>query len=91
VIFGRLRLTGEDDGFHRCTHGQPVLIQRVVDGAWVTRKNATTNGTGRYTGVVFDKPGPYRAVAPRAEAFDDLGGFHVCRRTEKAKSHHHRR
>lgn len=90
VIFGRLRLTGDDDHFSKCTHRQPMLIQRRVDGEWNTVKDARTNATGRWTGVVFDVPGPYRAVAPRVE-IDVDGVLHVCFSAHKVKTHHHRR
>jgi hypothetical protein len=90
VIFGRLRLADDDDEFLECTHRQPMLIQRRADGEWKTVKDATTNATGRWTGVVFDVPGPYRAVAPKVEIEVD-GVRHVCFSAHKVKTHHHRR
>lgn len=90
VIFGRLRLADEDDEFVECAHRQPMLIQRRVDGEWKTLKHAKTNATGRWTGVVFDVPGPYRAVAPRVELEVD-GVRHVCFSAHRVKTHHHRR
>lgn len=90
VIFGRLRLADEEDAFFECTHRQPMLIQRRVDGEWKTIKEAKTNPTGRWTGVVFDVPVRYRAVAPRVEIqVDDV--VHVCSGARKVKTHHHRR
>lgn len=95
VIFGRLRLV-EDNGLRKCTQQQPVAIQRFVDGEYKTVKTATTNARGRYAGVVFDKPGPYRAVAPRTEIViehddEEQNEEHICLRASKAKTHHHRR
>ena len=90
VIFGRVRLADDEDNFRRCTQAQPVRIQRRIDGDWKTIKHATTNARGRYAGVVFDKPGPHRAVAVRTELFvGDV--LHVCRRVEIEKPHNHRR
>lgn len=86
VIFGRLRVP---DGFRRCGQGQPVVIQRRVDGKWVTKKHATTNARGRYAGVVFDVLADYRAVAPATEVEHD--GRHLCRKEQIVKPHHHRR
>lgn len=92
VVFGRVRLEDEDDDFRACKEAQPVNIQRRVDDRWETQKSATTNRRGRYSEVVLDKPGPYRAVAARltilVEATDER---HVCLRAGKAKTHHHRR
>lgn len=90
VIFGRLRLVDEEDNFRKCTQGQTVLIQRRVEDHWETRKTVTTNARGRYAGVVFDRTGPYRAVAPRSEIATETAD-HVCRRAQKVKTHHHRR
>jgi hypothetical protein len=91
VIFGRLRLVDEDDDFRTCTQVRPVNVQRLVDGAWKTRKETTTNARGRYAGVVFDVPGPYRAVAPKVVVSDADGVRHVCLRVLIEKTHHHRR
>ncbi|HYO60498.1 MAG TPA: Ig-like domain-containing protein, partial [Actinomycetota bacterium] len=91
VIFGRVRLSEDGDTFRKCTQGQRVRIQRLVDGDWVTKKNATTNARGRYTGVVFDRPGRYRAVALRSQIPVDDVVVHVCPRVEIEKTHHHRR
>lgn len=90
VIFGRVRLVDDDDGFRKCTQAQPVLIQRRVDGVWETKKNATTNARGRWAGVVFDRTGPHRAVAPRTE-IQTATAIHVCQRALIVKTHHHRR
>jgi hypothetical protein len=91
VIFGRVRLVDEDDRFRRCTQAQPVMIQRREDGGWVTKKDVFTNARGRYAGVVFDRPGPYRAVAVPTEVPAGDDEVHACARAQKAKTHHHRR
>jgi hypothetical protein len=91
VIFGRLRLSNDDDRFRKCTQQMPVNIQRLVDGRWLTKKSVTTNARGRYAGVVFDLAGRYRAVAPRTEILIEDTVRHMCRKAAKAKTHHHRR
>ncbi|HEV2755803.1 MAG TPA: Ig-like domain-containing protein [Actinomycetota bacterium] len=91
AIFGRLRLSDENDNFRACTAGRPVEIQRRLDGEWVTKKFTTTNQKGRYAGVLFDVTGEHRAVAPRVQVIDGDGVAHVCRRAQRVKTHHHRR
>lgn len=92
VVFGRIRLEDEDDDFRECKQAQPVNIQRRVDDRWETQTSTTTNRRGRYAAVVADKPGPYRAVAARLTILvEATRQAHVCDKTAKAKTHHHRR
>lgn len=91
-VFGRVRLENENDGFLTCRRGQRVLIQRRSDGEWITKEEAWTNARGRYAGVVRDRPGRYRAVAPIARVvLEEENKLHVCMRAEKVKPHRHRR
>ncbi|MFN2587485.1 MAG: Ig-like domain-containing protein [Actinomycetota bacterium] len=91
VIFGRVRPAAAGEDFRACIAGQPVRIQRRVGGRWVTKAVATTSERGRYRRVVRDVEARYRAVALRAELFDDDDRFHVCRKAAKAKPHRHPR
>lgn len=89
VVYGRLRV---DDGFEECRAGQPINVQRRVDGRWVTKKSTDTNRKGRYAVEIFDLASRYRAVAPRTEIVDDrLNKMDVCRKAVKGKRHRHRR
>jgi len=43
----------------------PVKIQRRVSGHWKTVGSTTTTATGAYKKRIPDKPGKYRAKAPK--------------------------
>lgn len=91
VVSGRVRLEDEDDTFLTCTRGQTVVIQRREDGRWVLEEEASTNDRGRYSGVLRDRPGRYRATVVRARVQTEDGEVHDCLRARKAKPHRHRR
>jgi hypothetical protein len=54
------------DGFTDCAKRVRVKIQRRVSGDWRTVGNATTTDTGAYKKQIGDRPGKYRAKAPKA-------------------------
>jgi hypothetical protein len=68
-----------EDGFTACATDVRVAIQRRVAGVWKTVRTTTTSSTGSYRKRIPDKPGRYRATAPRIEL---SGSFlpHVCSR-----------
>ncbi len=68
-----------DDGFTACAADVRVAIQRRVAGVWKTVRTTTTSSTGSYRKRIPDKPGRYRATAPRIEL---SGSFlpHLCLR-----------
>jgi hypothetical protein len=53
------------DGFTACVIDVPVKIQRRVSGNWKTVGSTTTTATGSYKKRIPDKPGKYRAKAPK--------------------------
>ena len=54
-----------DNGFTACAASVPVKIQRRVAGEWNTVRTTTTSPTGSYKRRIPDKPGRYRATAPK--------------------------
>ena len=67
-LSGALNLKGKvkvPDGFTDCANAVSVKLQKKKSGGWKTLKTVTTSDTGAYTGKVNNKPGKYRAVAPR--------------------------
>jgi hypothetical protein len=54
-----------DNGFTPCAASVPVKIQRRVAGEWETVRTTTTSPTGSYKRRIPDKPGRYRATAPK--------------------------
>lgn len=54
-----------DNGFTPCAASVPVKIQRQVAGGWETVRTTTTTPTGSYRRRIPDKPGRYRATAPK--------------------------
>ncbi|MCI0636134.1 MAG: IPT/TIG domain-containing protein [Actinobacteria bacterium] len=72
---GALKLKGKvnvPDGFTECAAGVPVKLQKKKSGGgWKTLKTVTTSDTGAYSGTVNNKPGKYRALAPRTTAGDE--------------------
>ena len=61
-----------DDEFTVCAASVPVKIQRRVSGRWETVERTTTTDTGFYKKRINDRPGKYRAVAPRIDQFNNL-------------------
>ena len=53
------------DEFTPCAAGVPVKIQRRVAGEWETVRTTTASPTGSYRRRIPDKPGRYRATAPK--------------------------
>ena len=59
------RGTVSADEFTACAASVPVKIQRRVAGEWKTVRTTTTSPTGSYRRRIPDKPGRYRATAPK--------------------------
>jgi IPT/TIG domain len=53
------------DGFTDCAASVPVKVQRRVSGRWTTVRRTTTSSSGFYRERIPDRPGKYRARAPR--------------------------
>jgi hypothetical protein len=53
------------DAFSACVSDVSVKIQRRAGGGWKTVKSTTTTTTGSYKAKLKDRPGKYRAKAPR--------------------------
>jgi IPT/TIG domain len=53
------------DGFTACASSVPVKIQRRVSGSWKNVGSTTTSASGSYKKKIKDKPGKYRAKAPK--------------------------
>ena len=53
------------DGFTACTASVPVKIQRKTSGGWKNVGGTTTDASGSYKKKIKDKPGKYRAKAPK--------------------------
>jgi hypothetical protein len=75
------------DGFSDCAASVPVKIQRRRAGAWRTVGTATTNDTGAYKKRIKDRPGRYRALAPKVSLND---GADIClRAVSPVRRHRH--
>jgi hypothetical protein len=72
TLSGTLKLKGKvkvPDGFTACGSGVKVKLQKKKKGGgWKTLKTVTTSDTGAYSGKVANKPGKYRALAPKTTA-----------------------
>jgi hypothetical protein len=68
-----------DNGFTACAASVPVKIQRRIAGEWKTVMTTTTSPAGSYRRRIPDKPGRYRATAPRI-FLSRFGGFSSCLR-----------
>jgi hypothetical protein len=64
VARGRVSST-EDPAFTECVASVPVKIQRRRAGGWRTVGKTTTSDTGAYKRRIKDRPGKYRALAPK--------------------------
>jgi hypothetical protein len=62
VARGKVRVS---DGFTDCAASVPVKVQRRVSGQWRTVGRITTTDTGAYKKRIGDRPGRYRAKAPK--------------------------
>jgi hypothetical protein len=71
-----VRGTVSAGGFDACADDALVRIRRFVDGAWRTIATTHTNDDGFYRARVPDRPGRYRALAPR----QTLGDSDICGR-----------
>jgi hypothetical protein len=71
-----VRGTVSAGGFGACIDDALVRIRRFVDGAWRTIATTHTNDDGFYRVRVPDRPGRYRALAPR----QTLGDSDICGR-----------
>jgi hypothetical protein len=75
------------DGFNSCAAAVPVKIQRRVSGHWKTVRTTTTTARGSYKKGIPDKPGKYRAKAPKVA---QGGGVNVCKgATSPVRRHTH--
>jgi hypothetical protein len=64
---GHLRARGRvsvADGFAACSERVPVKLQRRSGGSWTTVARLDTDRRGRFSVLLPDVPGRYRAVAP---------------------------
>jgi hypothetical protein len=72
TLSGTLKLKGKvkvPDGFTDCASGVSVKLQKKKKGGgFKTLKTVTTSATGAYSGKVANKPGKYRALAPKTTA-----------------------
>jgi hypothetical protein len=73
VVRGSVSVAG---GFDACVADALVRIRRFVNGGWRTIATTHTNDDGDYRVRVADRPGRYRALAPR----ETLGSSDVCGR-----------
>jgi hypothetical protein len=64
------------DGFTACASSVPVKIQRRVSGAWKNVGSTTTSASGSYKKKIKDKPGKYRAKAPKVTL---NAGVDICK------------
>ena len=88
LIMGKLRLV--DGEFDRCVRNQPVIVERRVDGRWVTQKSTRTNRRGRYAVEIADRTGKYRAWAPKTSITDlATNTTDVCVPASKRATHTH--
>jgi hypothetical protein len=71
VARGRVSST-EDPAFTDCVAGVPVKIQRRRAGGWRTVGSTTTSDTGGYKKRIKDRPGKYRALAPKVTLGDPV-------------------
>jgi hypothetical protein len=77
----------EDPAFTDCVASVPVNVQRKKKGGgWKNVGTTTTTDTGSYKVKIKDKPGKYRAIAPKVAgttAADDCLKAKSARRTHK--------
>lgn len=78
---GKVRVS---DGFSACASRVPVKVQRRVSGHWSTVKSVKTSSSGAYRTRLTDRPGRYRALAPKVTKAGE-----ICR-TAKSGTRTHR-
>ena len=86
-LVARGRVTVADD-FAACVDSVPVRIQRRARGGWRTVETTTTTSNGRYSERLRDRPGRYRAIAPRV-ALDTEEGDVCLRDVSPRRRHRH--
>ena len=75
------------DGFTACVASVPVKIQRKTSSGWKSVGSTTTDASGSYKKKIKDKPGKYRAKAPKVALNN---GVDVCLGdTSPARKHTH--
>jgi hypothetical protein len=75
------------DAFTACVANVPVKIQRKTSGGWKSVGSTTTDASGSYKKKIKDKPGKYRAKAPKVALNN---GVDVCLGdTSPARKHTH--
>jgi hypothetical protein len=77
---GRVKAT---DGFSGCAANVPVKIQHRSGKGWRTVATTRTASSGRYSQVIRNRHGAYRAVAPKVKK----GGSNVCSRRVSGLRH----
>jgi hypothetical protein len=70
VARGTVSLNDAADTTTECFASVPVKIQRRVSGHWKNVGSTTTNDNGAYKRRIKDKPGRYRALAPKVTLSD---------------------
>src|SRR5262245_5571504 len=63
------------DGFSACTASVPVKVQRKTSSGWKNVGSTTTDASGSYKKKIKDKPGKYRAKAPKVTV---NAGVDIC-------------
>jgi IPT/TIG domain len=75
------------DAFTACAASVPVKIQRKTSGGWKAVGSTTTDASGSYSKKIKDKPGKYRAKAPKVTL---NAGVDICSAAKSpARKHHH--
>jgi hypothetical protein len=82
IVSGKVSV---DDGTNKCRSNVNVQVQRRQNKRWKTKKTVQTNGAGNYSATLRDKPGKYRARAPKVRMGND-----VCLLDTAVKRHRHR-
>jgi CSLREA domain-containing protein len=78
-----------EDSYNKCRKSVPVDIQRKKPSGWDTVKSTTTVNDGTFATRLPDKPGRYRAQAPKQE-FLALADTQVCaKKTSGTERHRH--
>ena len=84
---GHLTATGSviaADGFDPCENGVTVKVQkRRLGGGWRTVRTTSTDRSGDYQVGIPDRPGAYRALAPREGT-----GSGVCSKDKSPRRRH---
>jgi hypothetical protein len=89
VARGKVSLTDSADTTTACVSGVTVKIQRRASGHWKTVGTTTTSDTGSYKRKVKDKPGKYRALAPKATVTVDTAEETCLKAVSPTRKHTH--